>query len=259
MKLCRFELTADPGVARSGLYYEGRFYETDGQNATAVHESDAAVLLPPFSTAPSIRVYESIAAGQNEGISGYRFLNPTRIAGSGGAFRIQEEDLYFDLSVRVAAVISTRGAYITPEDAADFFLGYTLLVSLRAPEIIADAERSGLPLGAAEDIAHFVGPVITTPDELEELQTGMQTRYRFPFRLKVAGEIIADSHETQGPFIDSLVIASRFGPLVPGELIAGPAFPIPDLSASALGRGLQPGDTVEFEVNRLGRILFHIE
>jgi len=257
MKLCRFELVAEPGEPRTGLYYEGKFYETDGEQAIAIHESDQGQLLMPLVAAPSVRLFSTAVEGPGAGQSGYRFLNPSRLFGPNRTLPLPEADGGYDLTATVAAIVAGDGAFVRPEEATAFILGYTLLIALRAPDVSERADTLGLPDGLAHDVGLFIGPVITTPDEVADLSdTGEPTSFVWDFRLRVNGEQVAAGEERVGPYGDCVVEASRFGPVRGGEVLGGPA-----LVTSVLGVAppLGAGDLIEFEVQRLGRLVARLD
>jgi 2-keto-4-pentenoate hydratase/2-oxohepta-3-ene-1,7-dioic acid hydratase in catechol pathway len=257
VKLCRFALTTDPDTVRSGLYYEGRFYETEGNQPIAIHEADTARLLPPLITAPSVRAFQSVPDGSTAS-PGYRHLNAARLYGSQTSLPWNEEAGELDLECRVAAVIGDNGAWVRAEESPNFILGYVPIIVLRMPEVQAQDERHGMTDGAGYDVAQFYGPVITTPEELADIEGVLPTSYRWSYRLKISGDLVAEGEEVHGPYGSSVCQASQFGPVHAGELLAGPAFPIPPLIASPISRSLQEGDTIEFDVQRLGRLVVRI-
>lgn len=257
MKLCRFELVEAPGEPRTGLYYEGKFYETDGEKPIAIHESDQAKLLMPLVAAPSVRLFSASVDGPGAGRSGYRFLNPARLFGPNRTLPLPEADGGYDLTATVAAVVAGDGAFVRPEETAAFILGYTPLIILRAPDVAERTEMWGLPDGLAHDVGLFIGPVITTPDELADLSdTGEPTTFVWDYRVRINGEQIAHGEERVGPYGDCVVEASRFGPVRGGEVLGGPP-----LLTSVLGAAppLGAGDLIEFEVQRLGRLVARLD
>ncbi|MBX3096803.1 MAG: fumarylacetoacetate hydrolase family protein [Fimbriimonadaceae bacterium] len=257
MKLCRFELNEQPGESRSGIYYEGKFYETDGEQAIAIHESDAGKLLMPLIAAPSVRLFTTSDEGSDSTHSAYRFLNPSRLYGPNRVLALPDEPAGYDLTATVAAISAGDGAFVQPEEAPGFVLGYALLLVLRAPAVQDRLEPLGLPDGAAHDVGLFLGPVITTPDELADLSdTGEPTSFVWDYRLKLNGEQVAAGEERIGPYGDCFVEATRFGPVRGGEVLGGPPL-VNSLSGS--GFSVSAGDIIEFEVQRLGRLVARIE
>jgi len=49
-------------------------------------------------------------------------------------------------------------------------------------------------------------------------------------------------------------LASRFGPLMPGEVFAGPTL----AHARGGGQSVRAGDTIELEVQKLGRLVVRL-
>lgn len=257
MKLCRFELVDEPGEAKAGLYYEGKFYETDGEQAIAIHESDSGHLLMPLISAPSVRLFSTSDEGPEGTKTAYRFLNSSRLYGPNRLLALPDEPSGYDLTATVAVISAGDGAFIQPEEAPQFVLGYALLLILRAPDVQDRLSPLGLPDAAAYDVGIFLGPVITTPEEVFDLSdTGEPTSFVWDFRLKINGDQVAAGEERVGPYGDCFVEASRFGPVRGGEVLGGPAL-VKTLEGT--GHSINAGDIIEFEVQRLGRLVALIE
>jgi 2-keto-4-pentenoate hydratase/2-oxohepta-3-ene-1,7-dioic acid hydratase in catechol pathway len=254
VKLCRFVLHAEPQTPRSGLYYEGRFYETDGEKAIGIHDTESAALLAPIILAPSVRVHETQPSGEGGVNWGYHFNNPTRMVGSNSEVELPEEMGALDVEARIALVISGRGQYVRPEEAHEFILGYAPTLFFRLPDEAESASAHGLPPSAANDVFWALGPVLTTPDELIENLGESLTDYSWQYRLRINGETLSEAETLQGPYGEALALASRFGPLMPGEVFAGPTL----AHARGGGQSVRAGDTIELEVQKLGRLVVRL-
>lgn len=254
VKLCRFVLHAEPQTPRSGLYYEGRFYETDGEKAIGIHDTESAALLAPIILAPSVRVLETQPSGEGGVNWGYHFNNPTRMVGSNSEVELPEEMGALDVEARIALVISGRGQFVRPEEAHEFILGYAPTLFFRLPDEAESASAHGLPPSAANDVFWALGPVLTTPDELIDNLGESLTDYTWQYRLRLNGETLSEAETLQGPYGEAMALASRFGPLMPGEVFAGPAL----AHARGGGQSVRAGDTIELEVQKLGRLVVRL-
>lgn len=257
MKLCRFELRNQRGVARSGLYYDERVYETDGQNAIGVHDPGDLVLLPPIGLPPAIRLYEPVSDPLGEVRPGLSFANPARLQGTASEVPVPEWTQELDFEARVVAVLSSTGARIGVEEASGFLLGFTMMVRFVAVDLLQDELSSGQGGARATDIATGVGPFLVTPEELDGLVRDMPSvQYIWPYLISVNGtEVASGTHVSRHSFGELMEHSSLTGPLFAGEMIASEPFPKPMLMDSALGRALLPGDKVEFAVEGLERLV----
>lgn len=152
------------------MAFEGKFYETDGVNAIAVHEPMDVRLLTPINRPGSVRFFD---LGTQEFVYG----NPHAMFGP-------SESLPLDAGLEkvfvvpcIAVVIGGAGRLAGPRDADEMVLGITMVNSFRTND---DGAR-------ALDLGFSVGPVITTPDEFDDSVTadakGRRYRTSLTFRL----------------------------------------------------------------------------
>lgn len=247
MKLCRFELVDQPGPIRSGIFHEGKVYETDGTKAIGIHDLTAVVLRSPVGLCPAIRMFPKSPLANGR----FTFLNSTLIVGSGADVEMPTEVVGVGLSASVGVVVADRGRQIDVGEAESFILGYTLVLRLIGEFAGADAD----PMSASEDLAILIGPFVTTPEELEEkMIAGEATSYRWQAELKLNGDA-AWAGTIEGPrFADLLSAGSRLVEMQSGEVVAGPALDIPLLPSTGFGRSLLPGDRFIFRVDGLGAL-----
>ena len=172
MKLCRFELHADPGVPRSGIYHDGRFYETDGEQAAGIHDPGSIRMLPPIGTPPSLRLFDEARDANGQIFLTYTFGNPARIQGPNSDIDASGTDESLDFDVRVAVLTQSDARRIEPQEAAKLVLGYGILVSFYEPEESERLVSLGLADAPARDIGAMFGPFLCTPDELLEHRVG---------------------------------------------------------------------------------------
>lgn len=231
MQLCRFELRDEPGIARSGIFFENRLYETDGQKAIGVHDLSKIALLPPVLPPPSIRMFD--ADGQ------YTYLNPEGLLGPLSEVDIPSASL--SAYGHLAALVQTQGEQFEGEEASQAILGYTLCFSFaRNDSSLSEVERRDLPIA--------IGPFLSTPEVL----TGTASTWSLEWTLKINGLEIAQWAAEEPKAERWLERASRLRAMLPGDLLVGPALPFPDLTQSALGRNLQPGDSLQLAEKSLG-------
>jgi 2-keto-4-pentenoate hydratase/2-oxohepta-3-ene-1,7-dioic acid hydratase in catechol pathway len=151
-----------------------------------------------------------------------------------------------DHELELAAVIGAGGRDIAVADAPAAIFGYTIWNDLSARDVQARELPVGMGPGKAKDWdgSNVLGPCIATPDEVDLTRARMQVR--------VNGEMWgedtpASMHHT---FADMIAYVSRGQTLRAGEVLgSGTAA---GGSGLELDRWLQPGDTVELEIDGIG-------
>ncbi|MGE0002317.1 MAG: hypothetical protein AB7T05_09640 [Fimbriimonadaceae bacterium] len=241
MRLCRFALYEDPQTPRSGIYHEGRFYETDGTNAVGVHESADALLLTPVR----IPVLCRMTALSGETCS-YSFADPAAIAATGEPLDAGTGPV--SLELRVAAVCGGP-----EEKGRTAILGYVPIVTMVRPAMKAQMESLGLPTDPAFSGGTCLGPFIVTPEGLSELVQDSEGD-RFRINAVASLDVWEGVLEDIAPVSLSKVVAEceAAGGLRPGELVAGPAFTIQPPS------GFAPGDRCRVDCGPLGVVIVAI-
>ncbi len=242
------------------MYYDGRFYETDGENAIGVHDPGAVRLLTPIGTAPTLRTF-TVGWDVHGGLTlGYEYANPTTLVGATAEIDLSDYDGSLDFDARVVAIVHDGGRRLDAHEAARAVIGYSVLVQLYDPQGVDTArleERTETP---ARDFGGFFGPFLVTPDDLTEAVVGGdQTRFLWGVEAKVNGEVVWTGQPTPvASFADMIVTASQSAELRSGELLAAPAFDKPRLDTTALGRSLLPGDQIAVTVEPLGTLVGRI-
>jgi 2-keto-4-pentenoate hydratase/2-oxohepta-3-ene-1,7-dioic acid hydratase in catechol pathway len=185
----------------------------------------------------------------------YFFLKPasTALTGHGEPVIHPRIGRKMDYEGEFTIVIGKRGKNIHPEDAYQYVAGYTILndVSERSLAVkdspIATRERDKFfdwLVGKWFDTGAPCGPWLVTRDEIENPHT-------LSLRTRVNGETRQDASTADMIFTvpEILAFISRVLTLEPGDLIATGT---PGGVGSARGLFLQPGDTVEVEIERIG-------
>lgn len=241
-----------PGTVRSGLFHEGKVYETDGEKAIGIHDPHDVVMLAPLGGVPSFRVFDTYGATADEQRLGYSYLNPAIIQGTESTINLPENLNEVGLEVRVAGVVTDRLTEADPHEAGSSVLGYTVAM------VFTDPAKAGDEAWAtqARDIGVVVGPFLVTPDELTAMQMSHSaTSFEWPFRIDVNGEAV-DSGKSSGAFsfVDLLLMAVETSVTSPGDLIAWPTLSAPELT-STIGRYLMPDDEIRVTVEGLGTLV----
>lgn len=176
------------------MYHDGRFYETDGQQAIGIHDVSKIRLLSPIGTPPSVRFFGRTPTERN----GFHYVNPSGIRGP-----LAELVMPFvikGLCVRVAGVVAEAGQVEDVADATRALLGVTLLVSFYDDPF-------------TDDLPFVCGPFLWTLDDL-----GTEPR-----QLTVKCGDATSTSTCEHPVIPPLLVASSWTmPLASGDLIASP-------------------------------------
>lgn len=242
VKLLRFELKADPGRARSGIVSMGRVYETEEGQPAGMHAAPDVRPLVPIQTARSLRVFRAAADVDGEAV--FHYANPGLLLGPSQTVPYPPVMARLRWEAYIAAVLVGRGYRIDVEDADGLVLGYTLLLAL------AGSTEDGRRL----DAGVAAGPVITTPDELEDYLTGENAgrEYALDGVLRVDGLDRSTGRTSDLPltFAQAIHAASQTAPLGESDLVAiGPLCP----SVEA-----QAGDEAAISVEGLGTLALKI-
>jgi 2-keto-4-pentenoate hydratase/2-oxohepta-3-ene-1,7-dioic acid hydratase in catechol pathway len=233
-------------------------------------------LLPPIHP-PSIRDFVGFEA-HVEGVSraqegrsevepawyeapAFYFTNPHAVIGAHDPVAIFPGAQAFDFECEVGTVIGRAGRDLTPEQAREHIIGYTLFNDWSARDI--QKLESRLPFGFAKgkDGAHTLGPWLVTADELE--------RFRQPdgyldltLTVELNGTVLAqDSLASMAWRIEEQVAyASRGAWIQPGDVLGSGTFGGGCL-AEFWGRAgrrepppLKPGDVVTYTAEGIGTI-----
>lgn len=262
MKLCRFDLISSPGAVRSGVVYSGKIYETDGSNPVAVHEASDSRLLSPVRLAPSFRLFEPWVAGSDwatmsEGQAAiadlsFAYLNSATIVGTHtelAPFHTSDE---ISFKPCLAAIVSAFGTNVMPEDAELHILGVTLANVFFAKDQNRIERMRGYPPSRSHDVGIALGPVITTPDELEEttIQDLGGRRYKLIMTASVNEEEVFrfDTNDLPITLTDAICFASTTAGVRSGDVIAI------NLGEPNLRSPLKSGDEIRVTCDWLGTL-----
>ena len=261
MKLCRFELKSAPGEIRSGLVYSGKIYETDGEQSIAVHEASEVRPLSPVGRAPSLRVFRLVDGqlfrSEHDGLPHYFHLNPTGLYGPSQTIPYPSSVANLSFEPYLILVAGSDGLQVPLEEADSIVLGFTLAILLVSRDLQREEIRFSAGFGRSFDIGGAIGPVISTPDDLDESVTEEvpSRKYALSVVTRVNGVEadrgdIADLPVSLGQLIQA---ASDTGPIRSGDLIA-----IGPIATSPTPVQLESGDDIQVSVEHLGTLSLKI-
>jgi fumarylacetoacetate (FAA) hydrolase len=163
-----------------------------------------------------------------------------------------------DIELEIACVIGREGRDIAVEEAGAYIAGYTIMNDWSARDFQRLDMKLNLGPGKGKDFATSLGPWLVTPDELASRRTGSgaDERYDMAMLARVDGKEISRGNFKQiyYSFPQMIAHASRNARLRPGDV----------LGSGTVGTGclleigtevhpwLQPGETVELEIDGIG-------
>lgn len=243
MKLCRFELVDQSGPARTGLFYEGRVYETDGVKAIGIYELGRVRFLTPIGTPSAVRAFSREDR--------FLYLNPTALQPPDAEVDLPNEEGRWTVEARVGALIRDRGRHVEIDEVPEFILGFTLFLGL-----VADDEPDEL---RRRDYPATMGPFLCTPDDVprETAAEGQASQLKVEAVLSLNDEEVGRSL-SHVRFAEKVAYASSTLALAAGDVILSEPLPLNGFADLGSARGLRPGDRVVLSVEGLGALALRI-
>jgi 2-keto-4-pentenoate hydratase/2-oxohepta-3-ene-1,7-dioic acid hydratase in catechol pathway len=187
--------------------------------------------------------------------------NRMNVIGDGASVTIPRYTKAFDWELEFGIFLCRQGRDIPTEKARDFIGGYTIFNDFSARDI--QKREMGGRLGPAKgkdfDGGNAIGPVLVTPDEIPD-------PYNLEMRARINGEEASYGH-TRGmrwKFEDLVAYVSQDETLYPGEFFGSGTGTVAESGLDRcccgleMGRFLKAGDTVELEVERIGKLTNHV-
>ena len=185
----------------------------------------------------------------------FYFSNPNAIYRDGDEIPYPSVTHELDFELEVAVVIGKEGRDISVHAADEHIAGFTIMNDWSARDIQRREMKVGLGPAKGKDFATSLGPWLVTPDELVDRTEHTERGNRYDLEMiariegvEVSGGNLKDLYWT---FAQMIAHASRDCTLYPDEVIG----------SGTVGTGcllelgppyLQPGQTVELEVEHLG-------
>jgi len=231
-------------------------------------------LLPPLIP-PSIRdfvTFEEHVEGLARGFGGqippewheaptFYFTNPHALIGAYDEVPVPPGCHAFDFELEVAAVIGRAGRDLTPEQAREHIVGYTIFNDWSARDLQAREMRVSLGPAKGKDSASTLGPWLVTADELDDCRDA-DGFLRLTMTVSRNGEKVGDDTlaNMAWTFEEMVAYASRGTWVRPGDVLgsgtcgAGCLAEFWGRRGAVDPRPLAPGDVVTMTVERLGTI-----
>lgn len=166
------------------------------------------------------------------------------------------ETAELDFELELACVIGQAGRDIRAADASEYIAGFTILNDWSARDLQRQEMPVGLGPAKGKDFATSLGPFLVTIDELSDRL--ISDRLDLWMVARINGEEVsrANANTMHWSFAQMIERASHGVDLRPGDLIGsgtagtGCLFEL----GEQVHPWLQPGDEVELEIERLGRL-----
>ncbi len=183
--------------------------------------------------------------------------NRMTVIGDGASVTIPRYTKRFDWELEFGIFLCKQGRDISKGNARDFIGGFTIFNDLSARDIQGKEMRGRLGPAKGKDFdgGNAIGPALVTPDEVPD-------PYNLEMRARINGEEASYGH-TRGmrwTFEELIAYASQDETLYPGEFFGSGTGTVPESGENRcccgleMGRFLKAGDTIELEVERLGKL-----
>ncbi len=226
-------------------HYEGtarmlvkRFFPKPVQRAANAFERVTRRTFPPFK--PNARFYE---------VPAFYVGNHAAMLADGEEMPWPSHTKYLDFELELAFVLAKPLADPTPDEAREAIGGWLVLNDWSAREVQAEEARHGMfgPAVKSKTFANSLGADVLTPDELPDW-TAATGRVRVDGALWCEGGTANPAHDVG----EMLAYAAAGERLEAGDVISTGT--MPGCCGLELDRWIQPGQTVELEIDGIGTL-----
>jgi 2-keto-4-pentenoate hydratase/2-oxohepta-3-ene-1,7-dioic acid hydratase in catechol pathway len=190
----------------------------------------------------------------------FYFSNPASVVAPYADVRMPPLATQYDYELEVAAVVGRAGSDLTPGQAADHILGYTIMNDWSARDLQVFEFKFPMGPSKSKDGAITLGPWLVTADELADHVEDGRLALRTEVRLngeRTGGDVTSNMAWS---FADLVAHASRGTVVRPGDVLGsgtcgtGCLAEIKRTLGDAAPEWLKEGDVVRIEVEQLGVI-----
>ncbi|MET9514369.1 fumarylacetoacetate hydrolase family protein [Streptomyces sp. NPDC002994] len=262
------------GLIRTGRLHDAGATTLDVPRGPRLSDVDLLAPLQP----PTVRdfvTFEEHVEGVRRSVSGaegvpgqwyeaptFYFTNPYAVIGPHDDVPMPPGSSVLDFELEVAAVIGREGRDLTPEQARDHIVGYTVFNDWSARDLQSAEMRVGLGPCKGKDTATTLGPLLVTADEMETYRDS-DGFLRLALTAEVNGEVVGTDllSNMSWTFEEMVAYASRGTYVMPGDVLGSGTCGNGGCLAELWGvRGrqtpppLKPGDTVTLTVEGIGTV-----
>jgi len=155
-----------------------------------------------------------------------------------------------DFELEIAAVVGKRGRDIPAEDAREYLAGYTIFNDFSARDVQAETKPVMMGPSKSKDFANGFGPCLVTSDSIDP--TDLATTVRVNDEVWSEGTTDGMYH-SWGDIVEHV---SEGITIHPGDVIGSGTVPLG--CGLELDRWLEPGDTLELEIENIGTLTHRI-
>ncbi|MCO6436622.1 MAG: fumarylacetoacetate hydrolase family protein [Phycisphaerae bacterium] len=188
----------------------------------------------------------------------FYFSNPTSMKGHMEPVKKPESTKELDFELEVACIIGADVADVSGEAAEKAIFGLTVLNDFSARDLQREEMKCMLGPAKGKDFASSLGPWVVTLDELSDRRVKPGC-WDLSMSARKNGKPVskANTKDMHYDFTKLLERGSRDVTLYRGDIIGSGTCGtgcILELGPEATGGWLQPGDTIELEIERLGTL-----
>ena len=201
----------------------------------------------------------------------FYFTNHNSITGPGEIVCMPDHFNKLDFELEAAIVICKPGKNIKASEADEYIGGYMIMNDMSARGLQMDEMKLNLGPAKGKDFATAIGPMLVTPDELEEFKIPAKENhtgnaYNLPMKCWVNGVQVSEGNlgDMDWTFAEIIERCSYGVQLYPGDIIgSGTVGTGCFLELNGTGKlnnpdykeqWLQEGDEVEMEIETFGKL-----
>ncbi|MEO6682649.1 MAG: fumarylacetoacetate hydrolase family protein [Ginsengibacter sp.] len=201
----------------------------------------------------------------------FYFTNHNSVAGPGDVVCMPDHFQKLDFELEVSIVVCKPGRNIKASEADEYIGGYMIMNDLSARALQMDEMKLNLGPAKGKDFATIIGPMLVTPDELEEYKVPAKENhtgnaYNLSMKCMVNGVQVSEGNfaDMDWTFAEIIERCSYGVQLYPGDVIgSGTVGTGCFLELNGTGKltnpeykeqWLQPGDEVVMEIEALGTL-----
>lgn len=201
----------------------------------------------------------------------FYFTNHNSVTGPGEIICMADHFFKLDFELEASVVICRYGRNIKASEADQYIGGYMIMNDMSARGLQMEEMKLNLGPAKGKDFSTVIGPMLVTPDELEEFKIAAKENHTgnaFNLSMKcwVNGKLVSEGNlgDMDWTFAEIIERCSYGVQLQPGDVIgSGTVGTGCFLELNGTGKlsdpnykeqWLQPGDVVEMEIDSLGHL-----